>query len=59
MDHALNFTEVTCRTKERHKYLHTISQVFVPKFVSWIYIPKYTFNVLHYHILIWLPLRVI
>ena len=53
------FVEVTCRTKERDKQVHIISQVFVPKFILGIRVPKYTFHILHYPIIICLLIRVI
>ena len=54
---VFDIAEVKFRTKEWHKQLHTISQVF--KLMSFgIFIPRYTFHVLHYPIMIWIPIRV-
>ena len=53
------FAEVTCRNKEWHKHVHTISLVFVPKFILGIIIPRYNFHILHYLIIIWIPIQVI
>ena len=52
------FAKVTCSTKEWHKHGHTISQVFLPRFMFGICIPRYTFNVLHSPIMVRLPIRV-
>ena len=57
-EHVLDISEVACRTNVRYKHVHTISYVFVPKFILGIIIPRYTFHIIHFPIMIRLPIWV-
>ena len=55
---ALDIAEVISSTMEQCKKVHTISQVFLPNFILGNIISRYTLHILHYPIIIRLPMRV-